>query len=204
MIDHREANACGRKRSVRVQDRAWRRSERGLLFIALLSIPALACPSGDDANAGDSEPLEVTPTRVPPRPELEPVPPPSEPDDSPAPATDPPAEGSAGSGDAEAAPTSPTDSIGTDDISFEADVWPIFNANCGPCHESQRQGGHNVGSDDIEISFEAAVGFESLILKDLLSGSMPPGCAGGAREDACVSEAEVDVVRAWFAAGSPR
>ena len=82
-------------------------------------------------------------------------------------------------------------------------MWPIFNGNCGPCHETQRAGGHNVGSDDVDISFGAAVSRRDAILHDLRVGEMPPSCDGSPGSDGCVSQAEFDIIEEWFAAGTP-
>ncbi len=89
-------------------------------------------------------------------------------------------------------------------LTFAKDIWPIFNSKCGPCHVTQRQGGHNVGSEDLGIALEAAIDRQDDILRELRSKAMPPGCSRvGASTDSCVSNAQIDEIDSWYAEGSP-
>lgn len=90
-------------------------------------------------------------------------------------------------------------------LTFEDDVWPIFNAKCGPCHVNAGFGGQNIGSDDIAQALDDSRAFEAGVLADMESGSMPPGTCGGppGSSDSCVSEEEFETIEEWYAAGAP-
>jgi hypothetical protein len=69
---------------------------------------------------------------------------------------------------------------------------------------TERLGGHNVGSADLEIALGAALERQDDILRELRSKAMPPGCARvGASVEDCVSTAELDEIAAWYSEGSP-
>jgi hypothetical protein len=90
------------------------------------------------------------------------------------------------------------------ELSFEADVWPIFNSKCGGCHVSQSLGGQNIGSEDLEEALADAKRIEDRVLSDLESGRMPLGCGqppGGG--GTCVSEDDFEAIEAWYEAGAP-
>jgi hypothetical protein len=121
---------------------------------------------------------------------------------APAPAAPDPAD------DATPAAAEPADEepvAASGDLSFEADVWPIFNAKCGPtCHVSDGFGGQNIGSEDLEEALADAVDREDRVLSDLETGRMPLGCGsppGGG--GTCVTEEEFDTIEAWYEAGAP-
>jgi len=90
------------------------------------------------------------------------------------------------------------------ELSFEADVWPIFNTKCGSCHVTSGLGGQNIGSADKAEALEDSVTFEAAILMDLTSGSMPIGCGGGpGSSPSCVTQADFDTIEAWYDQGAP-
>lgn len=89
-------------------------------------------------------------------------------------------------------------------VSFANDVYPIFTANCGPCHTDSALGGHSVGNEDLEVALEDAVRIEDAVLSDLETGRMPTGCGeppGGA--GTCITEEEFATIEAWYEAGAP-
>ncbi|HTV25548.1 MAG TPA: hypothetical protein VMG12_42925 [Polyangiaceae bacterium] len=187
------------------QGGGWRRSTRALFVGTFVCCLSAAC---SDGPGQDDEPatLEGTPVVIRGRPPIEApassAPAPAAPSDG----NDAAAGEASSSGSAGAPPglMPPSSEPGAEpELSFATDVWPIFNAHCGPCHESLREGGHNVGSDDVEISFASAIANEEWILRDLASGSMPPGCRDEQGTDVCVATTDVEIIRAWFAAGSP-
>jgi hypothetical protein len=88
-------------------------------------------------------------------------------------------------------------------LAFEADVWPIFNGQCGPCHVGQRTV-HSIGSDDIETALQDSIDFEDEVIAELESGDMPLGCGGPPGSGGnCVSEEDFETIEAWYAAGAP-
>jgi hypothetical protein len=90
------------------------------------------------------------------------------------------------------------------DLSFESDVWPIFQDNCSPCHVSGNLGGHNVASDDLADAFEGAVDVEEAILSEIEGGGMPPSCGGAPGSSAsCVSEDDFASIQSWYDSGAP-
>jgi hypothetical protein len=89
-------------------------------------------------------------------------------------------------------------------LSFENDVWPIFNGQCGGCHVTQGLGQQNIGSEDIPAAFQDAVDFEVEVIAELEAGDMPLGCGappGGGGN--CVSEEDFQTISDWYAAGAP-
>jgi hypothetical protein len=90
-------------------------------------------------------------------------------------------------------------------VSFESDVWPIFQASCSPCHQSLSSGGQNIGSDDLDEAFSDAVDFEDGVLTTIESGRMPPSGCGGppGTGGTCVSEDDFAAIEAWYEAGAP-
>ena len=89
-------------------------------------------------------------------------------------------------------------------LSFEADIQPIFNTTCGPCHAGQATAGVDIGNDDIDVALESAREREDRVLARLEIGTMPPGCAGGDPGDpGCISAEDLADVQAWYEAGAP-
>jgi len=84
-------------------------------------------------------------------------------------------------------------------------VWPIFNADCGPCHVDQDAGGHNVGGADKAAALKDAIRLNDAIVAQIKGGFMPLACGGkppgGAT--ACVSADDFDKIQAWVKAGNP-
>ena len=85
--------------------------------------------------------------------------------------------------------------------SFEADVWPIFQASCAPCHTSLRTAGHSVGSADLAVAFADATRLGETLLQRLDGGGMPLGCAGVPGDEGCLSIEDFDTVQAWVDGG---
>ena len=82
-----------------------------------------------------------------------------------------------------------------------ADVQPIFEDHCAPCHTTGFSGQHQIGSTYAQAEFSSyscpnASKGECAVIRTL-DGSMPPG-AGGAM---VVSPAEADTLQAWIEDG---
>lgn len=88
-------------------------------------------------------------------------------------------------------------------VGFAADIYPILQANCGPCHTTDYSGGHNVASSDEAEAYGFAQTLAGRILERVNGGGMPPTCSGVAGDPGCLSVAEVDLIRRWTAQCSP-
>jgi hypothetical protein len=100
------------------------------------------------------------------------------------------------------AATPPAASAAT--VSFETDIWPIFNGQCAPCHVSVNLGSQNIGADDKDAALDDAVRVQAKIVSDLESGRMPTSCLNGAPgTTGCVSVADLDLIKAWVEDGTP-
>ncbi len=94
-------------------------------------------------------------------------------------------------------------------VSF-ADIHPILVTNCGRCHAEDTGLGLLLGlppfaSADVDVAFEAAVGYRPAILGQINAGVMPADtCDGPPGSPGCVSVADFALLRKWFASGSPR
>ncbi|HVZ34905.1 MAG TPA: hypothetical protein VG963_20905, partial [Polyangiaceae bacterium] len=89
-------------------------------------------------------------------------------------------------------------------LSFDADIWPIFNTNCAPCHTTNSYGGQSIGNEDKDKALADAKSFKDGILADIQAGTMPAGsCSGPPGSDGCVTAADFKKIQDWFAAGSP-
>jgi hypothetical protein len=84
-------------------------------------------------------------------------------------------------------------------VTYTADIQPILQANCTPCHATLNLGGHNAAS-----SFDDAVRVSDDIIGELTSGGMPPDCNRGDFGDpGCVSQASFDVIQEWVDNDTP-
>lgn len=121
----------------------------------------------------------------------DPVPPAADDEDPPAddpPADDPPADDPPAGGA----------------LSFEADIHPIFENTCSPCHADQGIAGVKIGDADVAAALESAIDFEDRVLARIEMGTMPPPCGGGAPGDAgCIGEDDFADLQAWYEAGAP-
>lgn len=84
-------------------------------------------------------------------------------------------------------------------VGFAADVYPILQANCGPCHTTDYSGGHNVASSDEAEAYGFAQMIGGRLLQRVNGGGMPPTCSGVPGDPGCLSAAEVDLIRRWTA-----
>jgi mono/diheme cytochrome c family protein len=87
-------------------------------------------------------------------------------------------------------------------LSFESDVWPIFNGQCGSCHVTGGSGDQNIGSEDLEVALEDALRLEAAVISTIESGAMPLGCGnppGGGGN--CVSEEDFALIQEWYEQG---
>jgi hypothetical protein len=94
-------------------------------------------------------------------------------------------------------------------VSFAADVHPIFEASCGPCHVTLGTAGHNVGGE-IEQAYLDAVRLGQTLVQRIDGGGMPPpdapapnacGSNGGGfqpGDPGCLTVDEVALVQAWI------
>ena len=104
-----------------------------------------------------------------------------------------------------AADEDPPASTASANLKFEADIWPIFNKSCGPCHVSVGSGGQNIGATDKTKALADAKSFKDAIIADIGSGAMPLGCAkppGGGGN--CVTAEDYADIKAWYDAGAPK
>ena len=84
-------------------------------------------------------------------------------------------------------------------VGFAAGVYPVLQANCGPCHTTDYSGGHNVASSDEAEAYGFAQTLGGRILERVNGGGMPPTCSGFPGDPGCLSVAEVDLIRRWTA-----
>lgn len=85
--------------------------------------------------------------------------------------------------------------------SFERDLWPIFQAQCTPCHTSRRAGGHSVGSADLAIAFADATRVDGRLIQRLDGGGMPPACSGLPGDPGCISVEDLAKIQLWLDSG---
>jgi len=94
---------------------------------------------------------------------------------------------------------------GAEDVSFKADIWPIFNSDCAPCHTALNLGAQNIGADDKDAALADAKRTKTAIIARLSNGTMPPsGCnkpPGGGGD--CMTKADFDLIQAWIDGGTP-
>ena len=117
-------------------------------------------------------------------------------------ATETPAAGDEDPPAADDAP--PATNTASADLSFDADIWPIFSSKCTPCHAGGGSGGQDVGGSDKAKALADAKRIETKLLSDLSTGRMPYGCSkppGGG--GTCVSADQFDDIKAWYEAGAP-
>ena len=89
-------------------------------------------------------------------------------------------------------------------LAFEADIWPILNGTCGPCHAGLGSGGNNIGDMDVENAFAEVTRVGERVLARIDAGTMPPQCNGGAPGDTgCIAPEDLEILEAWFDAGLP-
>jgi hypothetical protein len=99
-------------------------------------------------------------------------------------------------------------------VSFAADVHPLFETKCTPCHVSLNSAGHNVGGE-LNQAYADAVRLGATIVERINGGGMPPpeapppnncGAEGGGQpgDEGCLSVAEVALVQAWIDQCYPR
>ena len=100
-------------------------------------------------------------------------------------------------------------------VSFAADIHPLFEASCGPCHVSFNSGGHNVGGP-LEDAYVEAVDLGQTLVQRIDGGGMPPpdadppnDCGAEGRGDqpgdeGCLTVDQVALVQAWIDQCYPR
>jgi hypothetical protein len=109
-------------------------------------------------------------------------------------------------GGADASSDAGTSALGP--VSFAADIHPIFEASCGPCHVTDGSAGHNVGGE-IGQAYLDAVRIGQRLVTRIDGGGMPPsyapppndcGNAGGDQpgDPGCLTVNEVALVQAWI------
>jgi hypothetical protein len=109
------------------------------------------------------------------------------------------AVGSAGAGSGGAGATG-----GGAALSFATDIYPIFTANCVPCHSTDGDGGQNIASPDKAQALSDTKSHYTQIISDVASGSMPLGtCSGPPDSPGCLTSADFEKIQAWSKAGSP-
>jgi hypothetical protein len=99
-------------------------------------------------------------------------------------------------------------------VSFEADLHPIFEVACNPCHVTLGTAGHNVGGE-LNAAYDDAVRLGSRLVSRINGGGMPPsdaeppyncGAVGGGQpgDEGCLTVAQVALVQAWIDQCYPR
>jgi len=159
--------------------------------------PARQSDSADDTSTASTGSNSTSSTRpsTPTTPARTPTPAASNADE------DPPA---AADEDPPAAADEDPPAAATTELSFETDIWPIFQSECGPCHVSANLGGQNIGNDDIDAALSDAKRTEDDVIGRIENGGMPPACSGGSPGDSgCVEEADLKKIEDWYAAGAP-
>jgi len=86
-------------------------------------------------------------------------------------------------------------------VSFELDVWPIFQANCTPCHTELGRGGHNVGSPTLAIADADARRLGATLIQRLDGGGMPPACTGVPGDPNCIAVEDLATIQSWLDTG---
>ena len=99
-------------------------------------------------------------------------------------------------------------------VSFAADIHPIFELSCAPCHVTLGTAGHNVGGE-LEQAYADAVRLGQELVARIDGGGMPPldapppndcGANGGDQpgDEGCLTTAQVSLVQTWINQCYPR
>ncbi len=90
-------------------------------------------------------------------------------------------------------------------------VHAVIVTNCGRCHAEETAVGSYLdlppfASADVEVAYEAVGAFRTGILALINVGVMPPDTCGRLPPGSpgCVSVDDFELIRSWFAAGTPR
>ncbi len=86
-------------------------------------------------------------------------------------------------------------------VSFELDVWPIFQTNCTPCHTQLTRGGHSVGNPTLAIADADARRLGATLVQRLDGGGMPPACTGVPGDPNCIAVDDLATIQAWLDTG---
>jgi hypothetical protein len=96
-------------------------------------------------------------------------------------------------------------------VSYETQLYPVFRARCAPCHETDKAGGHNIASVDLNESYRDARNLGSSLPQRVNEGGMPPSysmppnnCDGPLGSPGCVSVEEFDLIQRWIGQCYPR
>lgn len=85
------------------------------------------------------------------------------------------------------------------ELSFAADIHPIFRLHCRPCHEDEFSGGHNVAADDPMEAYAFLVSMAPSLVPRVNGGGMPPSCSGVPGDPGCLTVAELQLIQSWEA-----
>ena len=100
------------------------------------------------------------------------------------------------------------DPTGASDVTYYRDVAPLLQQRCSSCHREGEAGAELFAAFD---SYETAATMCDVMLDRIENRIMPPWHAhtdpasrvGGVKNDARLTEDEIDLFRAWVAAGCP-
>ncbi len=85
------------------------------------------------------------------------------------------------------------------ELSFAADIHPIFAMYCRPCHQNETSGGHNVAADDPREAYSYLVDMAASLVPRVNGGGMPPECIGFPGDPGCITVAELQLIQSWEA-----
>jgi hypothetical protein len=122
-------------------------------------------------------------------------------------------EGTAIAGESAATPTpepSPTPTVDLANVSFKNNVLPIFEARCSKCHGGERpEGGQRIEEGLILLNYDDILKGswngpviepgnieDSYLIEQIVTGRMP-------KEGERVPPAQIEIIKAWVAAGAP-
>jgi len=93
------------------------------------------------------------------------------------------------------------------DATYAADVKPIFQQKCAPCHTTGGSGGHNMGTSyaDTQLASYHCPGLTKggCSIVRINDGSMPvgAGCASNPNGPGCLTATQKEIIQGWINSG---